>query len=79
MKGIMNSEKDKRYLIDDKGLPIVLVHGTMGKSEDWSRVCIAAEYPESGPFACTRFRFQRWKRSTDEPSVQTVASLGEHR
>jgi 3-oxoadipate enol-lactonase len=26
------------YLIDDKDLPIVLVHGTMGKSEDWSRV-----------------------------------------
>jgi 3-oxoadipate enol-lactonase len=25
-------------LIDDKDLPIVLVHGTMGKSEDWSRV-----------------------------------------
>src|SRR3979490_768305 len=33
----MNSEKEKRYLIDDKDLPIVLVHGTMGKSEDWSR------------------------------------------
>ncbi|WP_433969102.1 hypothetical protein [Tunturiibacter gelidiferens] len=25
-------------MIDDKDLPIVLVHGTMGKSEDWSRV-----------------------------------------
>jgi len=25
-------------LNDDKDLPIVLVHGTMGKSEDWSRV-----------------------------------------
>jgi 3-oxoadipate enol-lactonase len=34
----MNSEKEKRYLIDDKELPIVLLHGTMGKSEDWSRV-----------------------------------------
>jgi 3-oxoadipate enol-lactonase len=34
----MNSEKERRYLIDDKDLPIVLVHGTMGKSEDWSRV-----------------------------------------
>jgi 3-oxoadipate enol-lactonase len=34
----MNSEKEKRHLIDDKDLPIVLVHGTMGKSEDWSRV-----------------------------------------
>jgi 3-oxoadipate enol-lactonase len=34
----MNSEKEKRYLIDDKDLPIVLVHGTMGKAEDWSRV-----------------------------------------
>jgi 3-oxoadipate enol-lactonase len=34
----MNSEKEGRYLIDDKDLPIVLVHGTMGKSEDWSRV-----------------------------------------
>jgi pimeloyl-ACP methyl ester carboxylesterase len=34
----MNSEKETRHLIDDKDLPIVLVHGTMGKSEDWSRV-----------------------------------------
>jgi 3-oxoadipate enol-lactonase len=34
----MNSEKERRYLNDDKDLPIVLVHGTMGKSEDWSRV-----------------------------------------
>jgi pimeloyl-ACP methyl ester carboxylesterase len=34
----MNSEKEKRCLIDDKDLPIVLMHGTMGKSEDWSRV-----------------------------------------
>ena len=34
----MNSEKDGRYLIGEKDLPIVLVHGTMGKSEDWSRV-----------------------------------------
>jgi pimeloyl-ACP methyl ester carboxylesterase len=34
----MNSEKEKRYLIGEKNLPIVLVHGTMGKSEDWSRV-----------------------------------------
>jgi 3-oxoadipate enol-lactonase len=36
----MNSEKERRYLIDDKDrdLPIVLVHGTMGKSADWSRV-----------------------------------------
>ncbi len=25
-------------MIDEKDLPIVLVHGTMGKSEDWSRV-----------------------------------------
>jgi 3-oxoadipate enol-lactonase len=25
-------------LFDEKDLPIVLVHGTMGKSEDWSRV-----------------------------------------
>jgi 3-oxoadipate enol-lactonase len=34
----MNSEKERRYLIGEKNLPIVLVHGTMGKSEDWSRV-----------------------------------------
>src|SRR6201987_6020897 len=34
----MNSEEERRYLIDEKDLPIVLVHGTMGKSEDWSRV-----------------------------------------
>ena len=34
----MNSEKERCNLIDDKNLPIVVVHGTMGKSEDWSRV-----------------------------------------
>src|ERR1700723_3250121 len=34
----MNSETEKRNLIGDKDLPIVVVHGTMGKSEDWSRV-----------------------------------------
>src|ERR1700761_5142713 len=34
----MNSEKERRYLIGEQDLPIVLVHGTMGKSEDWSRV-----------------------------------------
>jgi 3-oxoadipate enol-lactonase len=34
----MNSEKEKRYLIGEEDLPIVLLHGTMGKSEDWSRV-----------------------------------------
>ena len=38
MKDNMNLEKEKRYLIGEKDLPIVLVHGTMGKSEDWSRV-----------------------------------------
>jgi 3-oxoadipate enol-lactonase len=34
----MNSAKGKHYLIGENDLPIVLVHGTMGKSEDWSRV-----------------------------------------
>jgi 3-oxoadipate enol-lactonase len=34
----MNSGKERRYLIGEEDLPIVLVHGTMGKSEDWSRV-----------------------------------------
>jgi 3-oxoadipate enol-lactonase len=34
----MSSEKEKRYLIGEEDLPIVLLHGTMGKSEDWSRV-----------------------------------------
>src|ERR1700736_4678376 len=34
----MKSKKERRYLNDDKDLPVVLVHGTMGKSEDWSRV-----------------------------------------
>jgi 3-oxoadipate enol-lactonase len=33
----MNSKNEGSYLIDED-LPIVLVHGTMGKSEDWSRV-----------------------------------------
>ena len=34
----MNPDKEERYLIDEKDLPIVLVHGTMGESENWSRV-----------------------------------------
>jgi len=34
----MNSEKERRNLIGKEDLPIVLLHGTMGKSEDWSRV-----------------------------------------
>jgi 3-oxoadipate enol-lactonase len=34
----MNSEKGKRYLIGEEDMPIVLLHGTMGKSENWSRV-----------------------------------------
>jgi 3-oxoadipate enol-lactonase len=34
----MNSGKERCYLSGEKDLPIVLVHGTMGKSEDWSRV-----------------------------------------
>ena len=34
----MNSKKESLNLIDEKDLPIVVVHGTMGKSEDWSRV-----------------------------------------
>jgi 3-oxoadipate enol-lactonase len=34
----MNSEKERRYMNGENDLPIVLVHGTMGKSEDWSRV-----------------------------------------
>ena len=39
MKGnFMNSEKEGLYLIDDKDLPIVLLHGTTGRSEDWSPV-----------------------------------------
>src|ERR1700749_1110102 len=31
-------KKEKRYLVGERDLPIVLVHGTMGKSEGWSRV-----------------------------------------
>src|ERR1700760_1834970 len=34
----MSSQKEGHRSFDDKDLPIVLVHGTMGKSEDWSRV-----------------------------------------
>src|ERR1700750_639495 len=34
----MHSETEKRNLIGETDLPIVIVHGTMGKSEDWSRV-----------------------------------------
>jgi len=41
----MNSEKEKRYLVGEEDLLIVLLHGTMGKSEDWSRV--VEEMPRS--------------------------------
>jgi pimeloyl-ACP methyl ester carboxylesterase len=34
----MSSQKEGHRSFDDKDLPIVLVHGTMGKSEDWSKV-----------------------------------------
>ena len=34
----MKSEKEGCCLSAEKDLPIVLVHGTMGKSEDWSRI-----------------------------------------
>ena len=34
----MNSEKEKRYLIGEEDLPIVLLQRTMGKSEDWPRL-----------------------------------------
>jgi 3-oxoadipate enol-lactonase len=34
----MNSQKEGRHSFDDMDMPIVLVHGTMGKSEDWSPV-----------------------------------------
>jgi hypothetical protein len=33
----MNSENEGRCLIDDKDLPIVLVHGTMGELQDLLR------------------------------------------
>jgi 3-oxoadipate enol-lactonase len=33
----MNSKKERRQMSNNTELPIVLVHGTMGKSEDWSR------------------------------------------
>jgi pimeloyl-ACP methyl ester carboxylesterase len=32
------SQKEGHRSFDDKDMPIVLVHGTMGKSEDWSKV-----------------------------------------
>src|ERR1700756_5328043 len=35
---MMNSQKDECHLSEDKHLPIVLLHGTMGRSEDWSPV-----------------------------------------
>src|SRR6202048_2941770 len=38
MKKLTKSEKERRQLSSDTEPPIVLVHGTMGKSEDWSRV-----------------------------------------
>jgi pimeloyl-ACP methyl ester carboxylesterase len=34
----VNSEKEKRNVIGEEDPPIVLLHGTMGKSEDWSQV-----------------------------------------
>ena len=38
MKKLTKSEEERSQLSSGKELPIVLVHGTMGKSEDWSRV-----------------------------------------
>jgi 3-oxoadipate enol-lactonase len=34
----MNSETEKRQMSREDALPIVLVHGTVGRSEDWSQV-----------------------------------------
>jgi len=38
IKGNREFRKERRHLSGENDLPIVLVHGTMGKSEDWSRV-----------------------------------------
>jgi len=38
IKGNREFRKERRNLSGENDLPIVLVHGTMGKSEDWSRV-----------------------------------------
>src|ERR1700750_502841 len=72
MKGIMNSEKERRYLIGEKDLPIVLVHGTMGKSEDWSRV--VEELSSSRSVIRPNYMDRIFERnSTNELSIKELA------
>src|SRR5438270_7972459 len=68
----MNSEKEKRYLIGEKDLPIVLLHGTMGRSEDWSRV---VEELSSSRYVIRTIYIQRvpGRNSTNELAIKDLA------
>jgi 3-oxoadipate enol-lactonase len=54
-------------LIDEKDLPIVLVHGTMGKSEDWSRVV------EELSNSCSVIRPNYLERAAETNSTKELA------
>jgi 3-oxoadipate enol-lactonase len=67
----MNSKKE-RHMIGEKDLPIVLVHGTMGKSEDWSRVVkdLSTSRSVIRPNYIERVA---GGNSTNEPSIRDLA------
>jgi 3-oxoadipate enol-lactonase len=68
----MNSEKERRTLIGEEDLPIVLLHGTMGKSEDWSRV--VEELSSSRSVIRPNYMDRVAERnSTDELSIKDLA------
>jgi len=72
IKETLNSEKEKRYLIGENDLPIVLVHGTMGKSEDWSRV--VEELSKSRPVIRPNYMERiAGTNSTSEPAIKELA------
>ena len=54
-------------MIDEKDLPIVLVHGTMGKSEDWSRVV------EELSNSCSVIRPNYLERAAETNSTKELA------
>src|ERR1700753_2428945 len=75
MKVNYESEKGETLMIVEKDLPIVLVHGTMGKSEDWSRVVAELSSSRSviSPNYMERFA---GRNSTHELSIRDLAYEG---
>jgi NAD(P)-dependent dehydrogenase (short-subunit alcohol dehydrogenase family) len=72
----MNSEKERRYLIGEEDLPIVLVHGTMGKSEDWSRGSLTLQAMDPSPIAPLRkFAYNASKAAVNVFTIHLAAEL----